>query len=154
MGAVIASPRLNCPTASGLPKRASSTRIPHCVPAYTTLPVRVQLKLSRRDLVGFDEGHSRYLSSKTGLEDIWLLSVGRSSLTKRDAQFACAALPPAGPRRISALLQHTVGIARRIRANHSGRRVALCSMLLSHLFATGRTLRHIKGAQSRRAISL
>src|ERR1700692_2608409 len=63
MGAVIASPRLNWPTASGLLNRANSTRIPHCVPPYTTLPTMVQLKLSHRDAIGFGSGHSCSMDS-------------------------------------------------------------------------------------------
>src|ERR1700722_4250487 len=86
MGAVIASPRLNCPTASGFPKRANSTRIPHCAPAYTILPARVQLKLSRRDLVGSDNERSRrpYPLSMTVLGGI-SLSVGALLLSGHDA---------------------------------------------------------------------
>src|ERR1035437_6392553 len=85
MGAVIASPRLNCPTASGLPKRASSTRIPHCVPTYTTLPSRVQLKLSRRELVGSDSAHSRslYPLSRTVLRDIGSVAIGHGARQRR-----------------------------------------------------------------------
>src|SRR5258706_513153 len=63
MGAVISSPRLNCPTALGLLNRAKSYRIPHCVAPYTTLPRMVQLKLRHRDCIGFASGHSCAMDS-------------------------------------------------------------------------------------------